>query len=47
MHGTGWWKFQNSKVRPGEWKDNKLIRWTGGEQFEAQMKARKLKSVTI
>jgi hypothetical protein len=43
-HGSGWWKFTNGKVRPGEWKDDELIRWTGLEQFEAQMKAKKLKA---
>lgn len=43
MHGSGWMKFTNGKVRPGEWKDNTLVRWTGPEQFEAQMKAKRLK----
>jgi hypothetical protein len=42
MHGAGWWKFTHGKVRPGEWKDNNLLRWTGPEQFEAQMKAKRL-----
>ena len=43
MHGSGWMKFTNGKVRPGEWKDNVMVRWTGPEQFEAQMKAKRLK----
>lgn len=43
-HGPGWWKFIHGKVRPGEWKDDELLRWTGPEQHEAQMKAKKLKS---
>lgn len=42
MHGAGWWKYTHGKVRPGEWKDNVLLRWTGPEQFEAQMKAKRL-----
>jgi hypothetical protein len=42
-HGPGWWKFVSGKVRPGEWKDDELIRWTGPEQYEAQMKAKKMK----
>ncbi len=42
-HGSGWWKFTHGKVRPGEWRDDSLLRWTGPEQFEAQMKAKKLK----
>ena len=42
-HGPGWWRFTNGKVRPGEWKDDVLVRWTGPEQFEAQMKAKRIK----
>ncbi|RYY82671.1 hypothetical protein EON63_12905 [archaeon] len=42
-HGSGWWKFPTGKVRPGEWKHDELLRWTGPEQYEAQMKAKKLK----
>lgn len=43
MHGAGWWKFAHGKVRPGEWKNDELLRWTGPEQFEAQMKAKRLR----
>jgi len=42
QYNSGWMKFPNGKVRPGDWKDDQLVRWTGPEQFEAQMKARKL-----
>lgn len=42
-HGSGWWRFTNGKVRPGEWKDDVLVRWTGPEQFEVQMKAKRIK----
>lgn len=42
-HGSGWWRFTNGKVRPGEWKDDALLRWTGPEQFEVQMKARRIR----
>lgn len=42
MNGAGWWRFTSGKVRPGEWRDDKLLRWTGPEQFEAQMKAKRL-----
>jgi len=42
MNGPAWWRFTSGKVRPGEWKDDKLVRWTGPEQFEAQMKAKRL-----
>jgi len=41
MHGSGWWRHTNGKVRPGEWKEDKFLKWTGPEQFEAQMKVRK------
>ena len=43
IHGTGWWRMQNGKWKPGEWKDNMLQRWTGPEQFEAQMKAKRVR----
>ncbi len=43
-HGSGWWRFTNGKVRPGEWKDDVHVKWTGPEQYEAQMKAKKLKN---
>lgn len=43
-HGQGWWRFPNGKVRPGDWKDDVNLRWTGPEQYEAQMKAKKLKN---
>lgn len=42
MHGSGWWKFPHGKVRPGEWKDGVLIKWTGPEQLEAQVKAERV-----
>jgi len=42
MNGPAWWRFTSGKVRPGEWRDDKLVRWTGPEQFEAQMKAKRL-----
>lgn len=41
MNGSGWWRFSSGKVRPGEWINGKLDRWTGPEQFEAQMKAKR------
>jgi len=44
MHGSGWWKLQNGKVKPGEWKDDKLVRWTVPEQSESQMRAQRIKS---
>ena len=39
--GSGWWRFTNGKVRPGLWANDKLEKWTGPEQFEAQMRAKK------
>ncbi len=44
--GSGWWRFSNGKVRPGEWRDDVLLRYTGPEQFEAQMKAKRIKPKT-
>ena len=44
MHGSGWWKFPNGRVKPGEWKDDKLVRWTGPEQSETQMRAQRIKA---
>ena len=41
MHGPGWWRLASGKVRPGEWKDDRLSKWTGPEQYETQMKAKK------
>ena len=41
MSGSGWWRFTSGKVRPGEWANDKLVRWSGPEQFEAQMKAKR------
>jgi hypothetical protein len=46
-HGPGWWRLTSGKVRPGEWKEDQLVRWTGPEQFEAQMKAKRLKEKNI
>ena len=43
MHGPGWWRFTNGKVRSGEWKNNEHSRWTGPEQFETQMNKKKMK----
>jgi hypothetical protein len=43
MHGPGYMRFTSGKVRPGEWKDDVMLRWTGPEQFEAQMKAKRIK----
>ena len=25
MNGAGWWRFTSGKVRPGEWRDDKLL----------------------
>ena len=44
-HGSGWWRLTNGKVRPGEWKNDVLSRWSGPEQFEAQMKAKQARRV--
>ena len=41
FNGAGWWRFTSGKVRPGEWAEGKFVRWTGPEQFEAQMKAKR------
>ena len=40
-HGPGWWRATNGKVRPGEWKNDEFVRWTGNEQFEAQQKIKR------
>ena len=41
-HGSGWYKLESGKIRPGEWRNDELMKWTGPEQSEAQIKVLKL-----
>jgi hypothetical protein len=41
-NGVGWWRGLNGKYKPGEWKEDRFIKWTGPEQFESQMKAKRI-----